>query len=156
MSVQEKLSHRFPDTAYTPLVPPEQHLGFKYTGFHPGKTHKLPRGHVKLPGYQAFPVDMIWEQDLAIPMRDGIKLYADIFRPDGKEKVPAIIPWGPYGKVGTSTLDYDNMGPWHIGIPYQNLSGYETFEVCLDLYDLNAYKHLTTLSEGAEPSRMVL
>ncbi|KAL4736737.1 Alpha/Beta hydrolase protein [Aspergillus similis] len=107
MATGEKLGCRFPDTVYTALVHPEQHLGFKYTGFHPGKTQKLPR-------------------DLAIPMRDGIKLYADIFRPANEhEQVPAIIPWSPYGKVGTSTLSSDNMRPWHIGMSYQNLSGYE-------------------------------
>ncbi|KAI9038927.1 uncharacterized protein KD926_010141 [Aspergillus affinis] len=136
MSVQEKIRQRFPDTVYKPLVHPERHLGFNYTGFHPGKTQKLPRGHVRSPGSQAFPVDVTWEQDRAIPMRDGIKLYADIFRPANEhEKVPAILPWGPYGKVGTSTLNYDNMGPWHIGLPYQNLSGYETFE--LSHFDLD-------------------
>ncbi|KAK6832525.1 hypothetical protein RU639_003860 [Aspergillus parasiticus] len=129
MSVEEKLKAQFPDTVYTTLAPPDRHPGFNYKGFHPGRVTWLPRGHVKEPGYQAFPVDVTWQEDQAIPMRDGVKLYADIFRPaDESEKVPAIIPWSPYGKVGTSTLNYDNMGPWRIGIPYQNLSGYETFE----------------------------
>ncbi|KAE8311928.1 Alpha/Beta hydrolase protein [Aspergillus transmontanensis] len=136
MSVAEKLQAQFPDTVYTALAPPDRHPGFNYKGFHPGRVTRLPRGHVKEPGYQAFPVDVTWEEDQAIPMRDGIKLYADIFRPaDESEKVPAIIPWSPYGKVGTSTLNYDNMGPWRIGIPYQNLSGYETFEEAVDIYD---------------------
>ncbi|KAE8344901.1 hypothetical protein BDV24DRAFT_171403 [Aspergillus arachidicola] len=136
MSVEEKLKAQFPDTVYTALAPPDRHPGFKYKGFHPGRVTQLPRGHVKEPGYQAFPVDVTWEEDQAIPMRDGVKLYADIFRPaDESEKVPAIIPWSPYGKVGTSTLDYDNMGPWRIGIPYQHLSGYETFEEAVDIYD---------------------
>ncbi|KAE8327578.1 Alpha/Beta hydrolase protein [Aspergillus sergii] len=136
MSVAEKLKAQFPDTVYTALVPPDRHPGFNYKGFHPGRVTWLRRGHVKEPGYQAFPVDVTWEEDQAIPMRDGVKLYADIFRPaDESEKVPAIIPWSPYGKVGTSTLNYDNMGAWRIGIPYQNLSGYETFEEAVDIYD---------------------
>ncbi|KAB8246391.1 Alpha/Beta hydrolase protein [Aspergillus flavus] len=136
MSVEEKLKAQFPDTVYTALAPPDRHPGFNYKGFHPGRVTRLPRGHVKEPGYQAFPVDVTWEEDQAIPMRDGIKLYADIFRPaDESERVPAIVPWSPYGKVGTSTLNYDNMGPWRIGIPYQNLSGYETFEEAVDIYD---------------------
>ncbi|KNG91587.1 hypothetical protein ANOM_000005 [Aspergillus nomiae NRRL 13137] len=129
MSVEEKLRTQFPDTVYTALAPPDRHPGFNYKGFHPGRVTRLPRGHVKEPGYQAFPVDVTWEEDQAIVMRDGVKLYADVFRPtDETEKVPAILPWSPYGKVGTSTTNYDNMGPWRIGIPYQNLSGYETFE----------------------------
>ncbi|KAE8363836.1 Alpha/Beta hydrolase protein [Aspergillus caelatus] len=136
MLVEEKLQAQFPDTVYTALAPPDRHPGFNYKGFHPGRVTRLPRGHVKEPGYQAFPVDVTWEEDQAIPMRDGVKLYADIFRPANEsEKVPTIIPWSPYGKVGTSTLSYDNMGPWRIGIPYQNLSGYETFEEAVDIYD---------------------
>ncbi|XHF98744.1 hypothetical protein AWENTII_002283 [Aspergillus wentii] len=116
------------DTIYTPLVHPDTHPAFHSKGFHPDTIQLLPKGHVKQPGFQAFPVDVIWEQDRAIPMRDGIKIYADVFRPSDGEKVPAIIPWSPYGKAGMSTLNYDIMGPWRIGIPYQCLSGYETFE----------------------------
>ncbi|OJJ33397.1 hypothetical protein ASPWEDRAFT_115989 [Aspergillus wentii DTO 134E9] len=119
------------DTIYTPLVHPDTHPAFHSKGFHPDTIQLLPKGHVKQPGFQAFPVDVIWEQDRAIPMRDGIKIYADVFRPSDGEKVPAIIPWSPYGKAGMSTLNYDIMGPWRIGIPYQCLSGYETFEVVI-------------------------
>jgi predicted acyl esterase len=105
---------------------------FTYNGFQPGKVDQLPRGHVKEPGYQAFPVDVTWEHDQAIPMRDGVTIYGDVFRPsDEGNKVPAIIPWSPYGKVGSGAQDYDRMGPWRMGIPYQHLSGYETFEVSL-------------------------
>lgn len=129
-SVSEKVKERFPDLAFTPLLPPDKHPVFTYRGFCPGKTNILPRGHVKQPGFQAFRVDVAWDQDVAIEMRDGIKIYADVFRP-AKEgvKVPAIIAWSPYGKVGTGCQDYDHMGPWRMGIPYPKLSGYETFEV---------------------------
>lgn len=41
---------------------------------------------------------MIVEYDARVPMRDGIEIYADIFRPSGSEPVPAIVAWGPYGK----------------------------------------------------------
>ncbi len=41
---------------------------------------------------------MIVERDVAVPMRDGVKIYADIHRPEGKEKVPALVAWGAYGK----------------------------------------------------------
>jgi predicted acyl esterase len=33
-------------------------------------------------------------------MRDGVKLYSDIFHPTGPVKVPAIVMWSPYGKSG--------------------------------------------------------
>lgn len=42
---------------------------------------------------------IICEQDVAVPMRDGVVLYADIFRPaDGSVKVPAVLAWSNYGK----------------------------------------------------------
>ena len=34
---------------------------------------------------------LIVEKDVAIPMRDGAIIYADVFRPDTKEKIPAIM-----------------------------------------------------------------
>ncbi|KAJ5381027.1 uncharacterized protein N7496_003455 [Penicillium cataractarum] len=127
-SIKDKLHRAFPDTIYTPLVHGEKDPMYNYGGFHPDEIQVLPRGHVKEPGFQAFKVDVVWERDRAIPMRDSITLYGDVFRPAGDEKVPAIIPWSPYGKSGTGALTYDIMGPWRIGIPYEHLSGYETFE----------------------------
>jgi len=41
---------------------------------------------------------MIFEHDIAVPMRDGVKLYIDVTRPEGKEKVPALVAWSAYGK----------------------------------------------------------
>jgi predicted acyl esterase len=38
------------------------------------------------------------EKDVAVPMRDGARLMADIFRPKSGEKVPAILNLGPYQK----------------------------------------------------------
>ena len=42
---------------------------------------------------------MIIEKDVAIPLRDGAILYADVFRPEGgSERFPAIMNSGPYQK----------------------------------------------------------
>ncbi len=42
---------------------------------------------------------IVCEQDVEVEMRDGVKLYADVFRPaDCDEKVPAILAWSNYGK----------------------------------------------------------
>jgi len=59
----------------------------------------LSKGSVN--GENALPLlcDVLFEKDVAVPMRDGVKLYTDIFRPAGTEKVPAIIAWSPYGKT---------------------------------------------------------
>lgn len=50
--------------------------------------------------YEAAP-GIICEQDVAVEMRDGAKLYCDIFRPVSSgpdEQVPAILAWSNYGK----------------------------------------------------------
>jgi uncharacterized protein len=38
------------------------------------------------------------EKDVDIPMRDGARLKADVFRPDAKGRFPAIMNLGPYQK----------------------------------------------------------
>lgn len=42
--------------------------------------------------------DMIIERDIDVPMRDGARLKADLFRPPGDGKYPAILNLGPYAK----------------------------------------------------------
>jgi len=41
---------------------------------------------------------LIIEKDVQIPLRDGTILYADVFRPNFREKVPVILNTGPYQK----------------------------------------------------------
>lgn len=41
-----------------------------------------------------------------VPMRDGVVLVADVFRPDTRQKVPAILVRTPYGRKGNSLLGY--------------------------------------------------
>jgi predicted acyl esterase len=56
--------------------------------------HKYP-GH----GYRkTIENGMIVERDVAVPMRDGVRLYVDVHRPTGNKKVPALVAWSPYGK----------------------------------------------------------
>lgn len=97
-----ELIDRFPDVVYTSMLPPDKHPMFNYKGFKPGKVI-LQKGHQRFPGVRAFPTDCVYDRDVTITVRDGSKLYADVFRPvnSDMEKVPAIIPWSPYGKTGT-------------------------------------------------------
>ena len=39
------------------------------------------------------------ETDVPIPMRDGVRLYADVFRPDTPERVPVLLQRTPYNKA---------------------------------------------------------
>jgi len=47
----------------------------------------------------------VFEGDVMIPMRDGTKLAANIFRPEGDGKFPVILMRTPYGKPGESWGD---------------------------------------------------
>lgn len=68
------------------------------------KKQVLPKGWTKDEGRRPLPCDMIWEKDIEIRMRDGTKLLGDVFRPvdtENGKRVPALMPWSPYGKTGT-------------------------------------------------------
>jgi predicted acyl esterase len=46
------------------------------------------------------------ERDVAVTMRDGVRIYVDVFRPsDDSTPVPPLIAWGPYGKHGPTRMD---------------------------------------------------
>ena len=51
---------------------------------------------------------MIIDYDVAVSMRDGVKIYIDVFRPESPGLYPPLVAWGPYGKHGR--IKY-----WHIG-----------------------------------------
>ena len=91
------------------------------------KTIELPAGHRKRPNCRPLDADTVFHQDHALTLRDGTKIYADIFRPKSEAKVPAIMMWGPYGKTGKGVLNLHSM-PLRAGIPETRLSGYEDFE----------------------------
>ena len=38
------------------------------------------------------------ERDIAVPMRDGTVLRADVYRPDADDPVPAILSRTPYDR----------------------------------------------------------
>ena len=81
---------------------------------------RRPGAPIEESGYPGFnprteTVDgLIIDRDVAIPLRDGIIIYADIFRPEdkGESDLAVLIGWGPYGKHGAFTYDvfYRNGG----------------------------------------------
>jgi predicted acyl esterase len=61
----------------------------------------LPPEERKYPGHgyrKSIEQGMIIERDVAVPLRDGVKMYVDILRPQGQENVPALVSWSAYGK----------------------------------------------------------
>ena len=44
---------------------------------------------------------LLIERNAVVTLRDGVKIYVDVYRPDGpagETNLPAIVGWGPYGK----------------------------------------------------------
>src|SRR5258708_37121171 len=41
---------------------------------------------------------MVLDKDVAVPMRDGALLRANVFRPDAAGRFPVLMTLGPYGK----------------------------------------------------------
>ena len=98
---------------------------FRYNGFHPGST-VLPRGWQKEAGMLALPCDVIYDRDVAITLRDGTEIYADVFRPVTEEKVPVLFASTMFGKYG-SYITLDDI-PNRNGVPREALSGLQSWE----------------------------
>lgn len=53
-----------------------------------------PGSYDRAPQY----VDMIAEKDVRVPMRDGVKLAVDVYRPKSDDKFPALLAFAIYNK----------------------------------------------------------
>ena len=130
MDTTQKIKSRFTDLGFVKPLPVNKHPNYQQLGIElsPNRCIALPKGHLKETGRRKILVDSILEKDTPIPLRDRLKVYADIFRPQSSDKtrVPAAICWSPYGK-GSSGHRIDNL-PHRLGIPRNRTSGYETFE----------------------------
>ena len=57
------------------------------------------------------PAAMIVERDVLVPMRDGVRLAADIYRPAGEGTFPVLLERTPYGKGETSRSERTAKDP---------------------------------------------
>lgn len=97
----------------------------RYPGFKT-ETLILKAGSVRREGAMPLPCDILLERDVPIRLRDGVTIYADVFRPVGDEACPALLVWSPYGKeIGGQMLD---DVPMRSGVPLSATSGLEKFE----------------------------
>src|SRR6478672_6505489 len=62
------------------------------TGFDPG-TRTLEAGFQIAPQFRSIPVDIVFEKDIAVQLRDGVTIHVDVFRPAGAQQVPVIVAW---------------------------------------------------------------
>lgn len=109
-----------------------------YEGFKPG-THTIhPAGCRALNQTDTLPlpIDIRVDHDVCVTVRDGVRLYVDIYRPASQanldydkpeNRIPAILSWSPYGKK-YSSLDMLPITMWHNCVRRSSLSGLEKFE----------------------------
>ncbi|KAL3477027.1 Alpha/Beta hydrolase protein [Aspergillus californicus] len=100
----------------------------RWRGVNPG-WEVLPQGYQRSPRHRAFAAETVWERDLAIPLRDGTVIRADVFRPllAKAARIPALVVWSPYGKSGSGLFSLDLI-PGRVGVAQMQLSGFESFE----------------------------
>lgn len=110
-------------TASHPLPAPRTGL---LTPFEPG-TRTLEAGFRLAPQFRPLPVDVVFEKDVAVTLRDGVTIHVDVFRPVGTDPVPVIVAWSPYGKGQGSSVSV--MGVFGlVGLDNSVVSGLEKFE----------------------------
>lgn len=80
--------------------------------------------------YEAEP-GIICEQDVAVQLRDGVTIYADIYRPAHPNgKIPVIVCWGMFGKRPAEGQD-----EWKLmGVPPKTVSDLAKFEAADPAY----------------------
>jgi predicted acyl esterase len=94
--------------------------------------------------------DVLFERDIAVPMRDGTRLRANVFRPAGERRVPALMSVTPYGK--------DKL-PDRLGMFFMRLAGIRfgtRLELSVqgrDAAKYLAFKHAATVNRGAHTIR---
>jgi hypothetical protein len=91
-------------------------LGFQCImrpGIHP-KMSAAPDAPPRRPGTSPCPPPehavrhedgLLIERNIAVPLRDGIRILVDVYRPDGaagKRDLPVLVGWSPYGKHNLS------------------------------------------------------
>ena len=85
------------EIAYKPIGKPEVGVN-GYEDFKPGQVDILKKGSTRegWDGERTKPLesDIRLEHDIELVMRDGAKLYADIYRPaDAEGPVPVLVMW---------------------------------------------------------------
>ena len=112
----------------TPPDEPDRPVSVVYVPFgYEKKT--LPQGWQRTTENKPLDLDIIFEKDIEIVLRDEVKIYADVYRPanTGGKKIPTIIPYSPYGKGGAGANLMDVV-PYRVGVPRSRQSGLEKFE----------------------------
>ncbi len=92
----------------------------KWRGFAPGRTI-LPAGSTYSDGGRLLACDIQLDRDVAMKLRDGTRIYLDVYRPVTDQPLPAVLAWSPYGKQG-GHQEWDNY-PGRAGVARSAVSG---------------------------------
>jgi hypothetical protein len=100
-----------------PFLPSRRVFANQWTEYEPNKRVLLPKGWRQ--GFSRLPLReaIVWDKDVPVEMRDGKILRVDIFRSASREheRLPALVPWSPYGKTGTGLLQTKEYA--YVGVP---------------------------------------
>ena len=84
------------EVLFRAATPPEDPR-IKWRGFAPGRTI-LPAGSTYSAGGRPLSCDIELNRDVEMRLRDGTRIYLDVYRPVTDEPLPAVLAWSPYGK----------------------------------------------------------
>ncbi len=112
------------EVLYRPATPPDDAQAH-WRGFAQGRS-LLPAGSTYAPGGRALPCDIVLDRDTEVRLRDGTRIFVDVYRPVDGNPVPAILAWSPFGKQG-GAWRLDDL-PGRAGVPRSATSGLEKFE----------------------------
>lgn len=108
-----------------PLMTGSDRFGI-LSGFEPG-TRTLAAGTKFAAPFLELPVDIVFDKDVAVTLRDGTVTYVDLFRPVTDNPVPVIVAFSPYGKgqgAASSAMGVFKL----VGLESNIVSGLQKFE----------------------------
>jgi len=73
------------------------------------------------------PADVVFERDVEIPMRDGVVLRANVFRPPDDGRYPVIMSAHPYGK--DATLPRRRFGRYSVPLQFRMMTQSRPFSI---------------------------
>ena len=82
--------------------------------FSAAESHTPPPNYDRQPSYDR----MKQERDVMVPMRDGVHLCVDVYRPDAREKFPAILAIAPHNKDLQTPEACESSGPHPAWSPF--------------------------------------
>jgi len=92
------------------------------------------------------------EKDVYIPMRDGVKIAADVYRPDADGKFPALLAFSPFSKI-----DLSKENPYRLISYYnqltQKMASIWHFTLYNDFFAMKYYEWLKTLCDDRDLSK---